>query len=64
MTNGGGRRKLDYGLYRTIHDKYNAGMKVKDISEILRVPHSTVSNVIFRLKAEKLSKRSGRKSLL
>ena len=40
------------------------GKNVKDISEILRKPRSTVSSVIRRQKAENLSKRDRQMPLL
>ena len=64
MVKGNRRKKLDNGLCETIQDMYKGGMKVKGISEISRMPRSTVSNVIRRQKAKKLSKSRGRKPLL
>ena len=48
MTKGNRRMKLDHGFCKTIHDTYEGGMKVKDISETLRIPRSTESKVIRR----------------
>ena len=45
-------KKLRNGHCNTIHDKNKGGMKVKNISEILRMPRSTVSNEFRRQKAE------------
>ena len=64
MTKGNRRKKLDNGISKTINDMSKGVMKVKDISEILRMPRSTVSYVTRCQKAEKLWKRRGRKPWL
>ena len=57
-------KKFDNGRSKTNHDMHKGGSKVKDISEILLVTHSKISNVIRRQKGEKRLKRHGRKPLL
>ena len=58
------RKALDKGRCRTIYDMYKGGMRVVEISKVLRAPRSTISNVIRRYKKQNVSKRRGRKPSL